>query len=62
MHAGGDAAFKNDVDVRVVVVQMLCKPHGILDDFGRVELGNEQDVPGILLPVESEEAYGGFVI
>lgn len=54
--AGSDAAFKNNIDIGVVVVQMLSKTYGILDNLQGVKLGDEQYVSGVVLPVKSEEA------
>lgn len=59
---GGDATFEDNVDVGIMIVQMLCKAHGILDDLGSMELRNEQDVPGMVVPMESEEAYRGLMV
>lgn len=58
----GDAAFKDDVDIWMIVMEMLGETSGILDDPGSMELGNEKDVSGGLLPVESEKAYGGLLV
>lgn len=41
---------------------MLGKAYGILDNLGGVEFGDEQDVPGVAVPVESEEARGGLMV
>lgn len=41
---------------------MLGKAHGILDDLGGVEFGDEQDVPWGVVPVEGEEARGGLMV
>lgn len=57
-----DAAFKDDVDVWIVVVKMLGEAYGILNDLGSMELGDEEDVPWRLLPVEGEKAYRGLVV
>lgn len=57
-----DAAFKDDVDIWIIVVKMPDKAHGILDDLGSMELGDEQDIPWGVLPMEGEKAYGGLVV
>lgn len=41
MDTVGNAAFKDNIDARIVVVQMFREANGILDNLGCMELGDE---------------------